>query len=835
MTHLPIFRFRNLALFLALAAMPMAASAGPEPLSFDKGFAPSTIGPGSISTLTFTVTNNGSVPARNLAFTDNLPAGMTVAAPPQITDQCSGIVSAAAGSSSISFSSGGIGAFSSCTIQVDITSSTPGTHTNTTGELTSDAGTGGTATADLTVATDLPGFSKSFAPSSVFFGGRSTLTFTIDNSANLIDVGGLDFTDTFPAGLVVATPANVVNTCTGGTVTAADGSGTVSYTGGTVPASATCTLSIDVTSGAAGSYVNLTGELTSDAGNSGTATDTLTVTLELPTFVKAFAPDSIQAGAVSTLNFTIDNSANLVDVTSVAFTDTLPAGVVVATPANVANTCTGGTVVAADGSGTNTYTGGTVPAAASCTISVDITTDVAGNYVNLTGDLTSSAGNSGTATAPLTVTLELPTFAKAFAPTAILAGDVSTLTFTIDNSANLVPLTLLSFTDNLPAGLLVATPANAVNTCTGGSLSAAAGSGTISYTGGTVPASTSCTLSVDVSAAAAGTYVNTTGPLVSNAGTGGTATATLEVIDMLMAQKAFLASPILPGGSVDLEFTLSNPSGLAVSDISFSDDLNAVLAGMAASGLPLADPCGAGSQLAGTTVITLTGGSLAPGASCTFTASVVVPATAAPGTYTNTTSEITYTANSRPIVAQGATADLEVAYLLFAKLFPTGLVQAGSSTQLVFTIENPDPVNAATGLTFTDDLDAVLPGLEAIGLPQGDVCGAGSQLTGTSVIALTDGALGPGESCTFEVTVLVPQSASMGTFLNITSPLDGVVGGAPVAGDPASAAQANLEVEANILEIPTLGELGLLLLAALLALLSLGHLRRGGMSSGTQG
>lgn len=122
-----------------------------------------------------------------------------------------------------------------------------------------------------------PLFSKAFAPSSLPEGGTSTLTFTIDNTASGMAATGMSFTDTFPAGLVVATSGSVSNSC-GGTVTATDGSGSASLAGGTVAAGATCTISVDVTAAAAGVYPNTTGDLMSSLGNSGTASATVTFT-----------------------------------------------------------------------------------------------------------------------------------------------------------------------------------------------------------------------------------------------------------------------------------------------------------------------------------------------------------------------------------------------------------------------------------------------------------------------------------------------------------------------------------------------------------------------------
>ena len=120
-----------------------------------------------------------------------------------------------------------------------------------------------------------PSFSMAFSPSTIDENASSTLTFTIDNTANATAATSLDFTLNLPANVTVATTPNASTTCTGGTVTATAGSGTVSYTGGSVGAGASCTLAVDLTAGTDGSFVHTTGNLTSSLGNSGTASDTL--------------------------------------------------------------------------------------------------------------------------------------------------------------------------------------------------------------------------------------------------------------------------------------------------------------------------------------------------------------------------------------------------------------------------------------------------------------------------------------------------------------------------------------------------------------------------------
>ena len=304
----------------------------------------------------------------------------------------------------------------------DVTSSTSGMHVNLSGNLTSSAGTSGTTTDTLTVVS-MPLFNKSFAPDEIASGGISTLTFTIDNTANATPVTGLDFIDSLPAGVTVAPTPNVTNTCTGGTVTAAAGTSTFSYNGGTgmVGGTDTCMVSADVTSSTIGMHVNTSGDLTSSAGNSGTATDTLTV-VSTPGFSKSFGPDTIATGGVSTLTFTFNNSANATPVTGLEFIDGLPSGMFVAATPTLTNTCPGGTLTAVPGADTFSFAGGTLGAGASCGLTFDVTSSIEGTFVNTTGDLTSSAGNSGTATDTLTVTDPDTTFSI---PTATGSGTVT--------------------------------------------------------------------------------------------------------------------------------------------------------------------------------------------------------------------------------------------------------------------------------------------------------------------------------------------------------------------------------------------------------------------------
>jgi hypothetical protein len=198
---------------------------------------------------------------------------------------------------------------------------------------------------------------------------------------------------------------------------------------------------------------------------------------------------------------------------------------------------------------------------------------------------------------------------------------------------------------------------------------------------------------------------------------------------------------------------------------------------------------------------------------------------AASGAFVNTTGDLTSSSgNSGPA---SATLNVSGAAPAISKAFGSSTVVQGGTTTLSFTITNTDLLASATDITFTDDLDAALPGMVATDTPLTDPCGAGSQLTGTSLLTLTGGTLAPGASCNFTVTVSIPDTASPGLFTNTSSAVSATVGGTPVAGDPADAAQDSVTVlAAAAAAIPTLSQWGLLLLVLLMSTAGVLILRR---------
>ncbi|WP_114558938.1 DUF7927 domain-containing protein [Desertihabitans aurantiacus] len=101
-----------------------------------------------------------------------------------------------------------------------------------------------------------PQLDKAFSPETAFVDATSTLTFTITNTSELAAKDGWSFSDTLPEGLVVADEPNVGGTCTADTTVGDDGA-SIAVANGQLPAgTASCTITVDVTSGTAGSYTN---------------------------------------------------------------------------------------------------------------------------------------------------------------------------------------------------------------------------------------------------------------------------------------------------------------------------------------------------------------------------------------------------------------------------------------------------------------------------------------------------------------------------------------------------------------------------------------------------
>jgi len=368
---------------------------------------------------------------------------------------------------------------------------------------------------------------KVFAPDTVEPGEVSTLTFTVTNPAGNPPINTAAFSDTLPAGVVIANPNGLATDCVG-TITAVAGTDVISLADGVFAAGVdTCDISVDVTAAADGIYNNLSSVITSvqTQDSAAGASDTLTAGTSALTLTKAFAPDLIPPGGTSTITFNLNNPNSVVSATNVAFTDTLPTNVTVAIPSNATTDCGGTFVGAAD---TIFLTGGSLAAGASCSASIDVTSDITGSYNNTTSTITSNETPAGTAASDILDVVAGLGISKDFTPAQIEPNNVSTLSFIILNTSG-VTANNVSFVDNLLVGVEVAATPNATNTC-GGTFAPAATDTTLNLSGGTLGDGASCTLSVDVTAAVEGVYDNLSDPVTSDdTPDGNQASATLTV------------------------------------------------------------------------------------------------------------------------------------------------------------------------------------------------------------------------------------------------------------------------------------------------------------------
>lgn len=238
---------------------------GHSQADFSLNFIPSFIGPGNIATLRYRLANSDAVnPVADLAFTNILPAGLTVATPARTASDCAGTVTAPEEHDTITFDGGLLAPSGSCTITVDVTAPSPGAYVNTTGDLTSNAGNSGSATGSLTVSASYPGFTKSFAPDAIPVGGTSTLTFTFENFTTDTSFQDMQFADMLPSGMIVADPANISSTCMGALINTQPGSDLIFPAQAFIlDAGQSCAISVEVTGTAVGLLANTTEELTS--------------------------------------------------------------------------------------------------------------------------------------------------------------------------------------------------------------------------------------------------------------------------------------------------------------------------------------------------------------------------------------------------------------------------------------------------------------------------------------------------------------------------------------------------------------------------------------------
>lgn len=641
-----------------------------------------------------------------------------------------------------------------------------------------------------------PTFSVAFSPSTIAPGATSTLTYTIDNTANTIGVSDVAFTNTLPAGMTIQNPSNASTTCIDGIFSATAGGSSITFSGYRIGKGTSCTLTVDVTSSTVGANSNTTGSLTSSGGTTGTANATLTVDGARPGFSMAFSPTTINPGGISTLTYTIDNSLNGSNANGLSFAHYLPSGMTISSDPVSSTTCNApgfapsplGTQVQFSGS----YP--TVNAGATCTTQVNVTASNVGVYATETGELTALGVSSGKASAQLTVESQ---FLNMTFPNSASPGQSVTLTYTMTNTDRNNDATGISFTNDLNATLsgLAATSLPSTGFC--GSGSTISGTSNLTVSNASLASGSSCTFNVTVlvpSNAAAGSYTNTTSTINLTLGTATTKTASSNTLVVKKAPSltmAFVDDPVGAGENVTLRYTITNTDTTnSATAVGLTTVINETLGNVTMNAPPAANSCGSGSTFTSATdsssitTITVAGGTLAAGASCTFDFILAVGSGASPGSYVMTSSQVSATVSGSTLYGNSASDTLVV---VAPPLLQFGITEdsaiPGATVTAQFTLEyNANASADVTGVGFTLDLNSALSGLTSTTATQTDICGSGSSLSGTSTLTFSGGSLTAGTTCTFSVTLQVPSSAAAGTITATTSSITGTTSSKSVTG-----------------------------------------------------
>ena len=202
------------ALFLTAFAWTGLAQAQSPP-TIAKAFSAATVGLNGSVTLTFTLTNpNPATDLTGVSFSDDMPAGLLIANPDSLSGTCDTSV-VTLSPTNISLTGAVLLANTSCTLSIDVLAITAGDQVNTTGAVTSvEGGTGGTATAIVTVL--VPDLTIALSHTGNFVRPQTgaTYTITVSNSGGADTSVLITVNDALPTGLTAIDFSGVNWICT---------------------------------------------------------------------------------------------------------------------------------------------------------------------------------------------------------------------------------------------------------------------------------------------------------------------------------------------------------------------------------------------------------------------------------------------------------------------------------------------------------------------------------------------------------------------------------------------------------------------------------------------
>ena len=716
-------------------------------LSIAKSDGKTSVVPGTNTTYTITVTNNGPTSVTGAVVSDVLPAGTTFVS-------ATGGAVYNFGTNTVTYTTGTLapGGFISFDLTLAISPTATGTLSNT-ATVTPPSGFDGPAgsatdTDTLTPQADLS-ITKSDGTSSAVPGTNTTYTITVVNNGPST-VAGAVVSDILPIGTTFVSATN-------GAIYDA-GSNTVRFTAGTLAtgdtASFQLTLAIDPA---------LTGTLTNTAtvsppngvvdpipaNNTDSDTDTLTPQADL-SIAKSDGKDNVVPGTNDTYTITVTNGGPST-VTGALVSDVLPAGATFVSATN------GATYDA----GTNTVRFVTGTVAPGATTSFDLvlalSPTLTGTFSN-TATVTPPAGvtdpdggnNSATDTDTLTPEADL-SISKTDGKTTVIPGSSTNYTITVTNNGPSA-VTGAAVSDVLPTGT---TFVSATNGATYDSLT-----NTVTFITGTLApgGSTSFQLTLNLAPDLTGSLSNTatvtppttvTDPVPGNDSE--TDTDTLTPLADLSIAKSDSAASATPGTNTTYTITVANNGPSTVTGAMVRDVLPA--------GTTFVSATNGATYDAGTNTVTFIAGSLAPVGTAGFQLTVAIDA-GLTGTLSNTASVSLPNGVTDPNGGNNSATDTDSlspqADLSITKDDGVTSAVPGADITYTITVTNNGP-STVTGATVSDPLPAGTTFVSATNEATYD--------PGTNTVQFTTGTLTSGGSARFELTLAI-DPALTGTLSN---------------------------------------------------------------------
>lgn len=573
--------------------------------------------------------------------------------------------------------------------------------------------------------------SKIFSPNPTTVNGISTLTFTLTNP-NATPVGGYNFTDSFPANMVVANPTGASTTgCGTPTFNPVAGASAVSFSNGTLAANSICLVKVNVTTSVATSYINTTGHLMIDTIDTGkTGSDTLVVgsAPAAPTCIAGITLAAWNFDAATTAA-TPEYSTKDPAVTTAAASGSLPAGNYgfITNPAIGTQSWTSYGYPLAFNAATGAYAQFRVSTSSFSQVQMAFSlraknqgpTSVKVYYSTNGTDFTDSAGTF--AGIPSNA---FGSYSQSFTGLTNSSGDTYFRMYlygaaSTANNGGEAYIDSVSFTgcgDPQPPRLSKAFSTNPVK-------------------------------------------VNGTSPLVFT-----------------------LTNPNMVTALNNVSFSDTLPAGLELSD------------GPAAQPLGYTSTCAGTLNVSpalavGGTTIGFSGANLPVNSSCTVTVNYIKATTAGPHSNVSGFVSGTVPATSQTITnntSSGFGSDALTAVLppsMTKQFLATPILANGTST-LVFTITNPNQNNAISGVAFSDVFPTTPGQMSVAATPNASTSGCGSPTfaptAGANSISFTGGSVAAGGTCTVELDVTAP---TVGTYTNTSGLVSHIINTEPVTGD----------------------------------------------------